>query len=234
MTKRQFAFACLLFATASIIPAIALSALTQDPALHWRTLYTDHFEIHFHDGEKNLAYEVARISESVHKKLSKKFNWSPNSRTQVTLTDRFDFSNGSANPLPRNWMQLIVKAPDSFDSLGEYDNWLELLIIHEYTHVLHLDKADGLPKSLRNVFGRFIPLFPNLLQPPWLIEGIATYEETNGEYGVGRGQNSFYRMMMRMEVKNGIKPLSQVNQPLVSWPMNTSRYLYGVYAMGRI
>ena len=229
MTKRQFAFACLLFATISIFPTVASSALTQDPALNWHTLYTDHFEIHFHDGEKNLAHEVADISEHVHKKLSKTFNWTPKSRTQIVLTDRFDFSNGLAYPMPRNWMQLIVKAPDSFSSLGDYDNWLELLIIHEYTHILHFDKANGIPLALRNVFGRFIFLFPNLIQPPWLIEGLATHEETNYQRNTGRGQNSYYRMLMRLEVENGIKPLRQINQPLVSWPMNTSRYLYGVY-----
>ncbi len=229
MTKRQFAFACLLFATISIFPTVASSALTQDPALNWHTLYTDHFEIHFHDGEKNLAREVADISERVHNRLSKTFNWTPKSRTQVLLTDRFDFSNGLAYPMPRNWMQLIVKAPDSFSSLGDYDNWLELLIIHEYTHILHFDKSSGVPQALRNVFGRFILLFPNLMQPPWLIEGLATHEETDNEHDIGRGQNSYYRMLMRLEVQNGIKPLSQINQPLVSWPMNTSRYLYGVY-----
>ncbi len=229
MTKRQFAFACLLFATTSIFPVSVYSALTQDPALNWHTLYTDHFEIHFHDGEKKLAHEVADISERVHDRLSKTFNWTPKSRTQVVLTDRFDFSNGLAYPMPRNRMQLIVNAPDSFSSLGDYDDWLELLITHEYTHILHFDKASGIPLALRSVFGRFIFLFPNLIQPPWLIEGLATHKETDDEHGVGRGQNSYYRMLMRLEVKNGIKPLSQVNQPLVSWPMNTSRYLYGVY-----
>ena len=229
MTKRQFAFACLLFATTSIIPTIAFSALTQDPSLHWRTLYTDHFEIHFHDGEKTLAHEVAEISERVHQKLIKNFNWIPESRTQVVLTDRFDFSNGFALTIPRNLMRLIVNPPDSFSSLGDYDNWLETLILHEYVHILHLDKANGLPQTLRNVFGRFLFLFPNLLQPPWMIEGLATHEETDNEHGIGRGQNAYFRMLMRIEVENGIKPLNQVNQPMVSWPMNTSRYLYGVY-----
>ena len=126
-------------------------------------------------------------------------------------------------------MRLIVTPPDSFSSLADYTDWLELLIVHEYTHVLHLDKSSGLPKGLRNIFGRFLFLFPNLMQPPWVIEGLATYLETDNTKNIGRGQNSYYRMLMRMEVKNGIKPISQVNQPLVSWPMNTSRYLYGVY-----
>jgi hypothetical protein len=87
MTKRQFAFSCLLLATISIFPTVAFSALTQDPSLQWRTLYTDHFEIHFHDGEKTLAHEVAEISERVHQKLSKTLNWNPEYSPQLDETN---------------------------------------------------------------------------------------------------------------------------------------------------
>ena len=232
MKKHLLVF--LLITATSIVPSIASSALTQDPSLQWRTLTTPHFEIHYHQGEEKIAQEVANISERVHKTLSKTINWEPESRTQVVVTDRFDISNGTAYVIPRNWMNLIVTPPDSFSSLGDYSNWLELLIIHEYTHVLHLDKAHGLPKNLRNIFGRFLFLFPNLMQPPWIIEGLGTYFETDYAHHTGRGQNSYYRMLMRLEVESGVKPLSQVNQPLVSWPMNTSRYLYGVYFMNFI
>ena len=207
----------------------AFSALSQDPSLHWRTLTTTHFEIHFHDGEEALAHEVADISEQVHSRLAAKLNWQPAERTQVVLTDRFDFANGSASPLPRNEMRLLMTPPEASSVLADYDDWLRLLITHEYTHILHLDKRSGLPDSLQSVFGRLLFLFPNLLQPPWFIEGLATYEETDRTRGIGRGQGTGFRGLMRLEVANGIKPLQQVNQPLVSWPMNTVRYLYGVY-----
>ena len=36
-------------------------------------------------------------------------------------------------------------------------------------------------------------------------------------------------MMMREEVRNGIKPVDQVNLPIRQWPMGTTAYLYGVY-----
>ena len=227
MSKRLFLL--LILTTLSAHSTISLSALTQDPVLHWRTLNTKHFEIHFHDNEAKIAREVGDIAERVHTKLSQKYHWSPKNRTQVILSDRFDYSNGSATPFPRNEMRLIVTPPNGASVIGDYDNWLELLITHEYTHIVHLDKADGLPYGLRNLLGRFLFLFPNILQPAWFIEGLATYEETDGTIGVGRGQNTYFRMLMRLEVENGIKPLRQVNQPLVSWPMNTTRYLYGVY-----
>lgn len=205
------------------------AALSQDPSLQWQTLTTEHFEIHFHDDEEALAREVGEISESVHTRLSRKFNWTPRERTQVVLTDRFDYANGSATPMPRNTMRLLVSSPTGNSVISDHDNWLELLIVHEYTHILHLDKASGLPSNLRKVIGRNLFLFPNLLQPPWLIEGLATYEETDNARDIGRGQGTLFRGLMRQEVANGIKPLNQVNQPLVSWPLNTARYLYGVY-----
>lgn len=222
---RHLLFSCLLMSFSSSL----FAALTQDPSLNWQTLYTDHFEIHFHDGEESLAQEVGSISEHVHKKLTKKFNWTPQERTQVILTDRFDYANGSATPIPRNEMRLLVSSPIGNSVISDHDNWLELLITHEYTHILHLDKSSGLPKGLRKIIGRNLFLFPNALQPPWFIEGLATYEETDNARGIGRGQGTLFRGLMRQEVINGIKPIHQVNQPLVSWPLNTVRYLYGVY-----
>jgi Tol biopolymer transport system component len=219
----------LLLCSMATFSTTAMAALSQDPALHWRTLYTTHFAIHFHAGEESLAQEVATIAERVHTRLSATFAWQPRERTQVMLTDRVDVSNGSASPLPRNEMWLIVTPPDGSSVIGDYDNWLELLITHEYTHILQLDKVGGLPQGLHKVFGRQLFLFPNLLQPAWLIEGLATHQETDKIRGIGRGQSAWFRMLMRLEVAHAIKPLRQVNQPLVSWPTGHVRYLYGAY-----
>ncbi|VAW96646.1 hypothetical protein MNBD_GAMMA19-1677, partial [hydrothermal vent metagenome] len=220
---------CLFLIVAGTSPNIVLAALTQDPSLNWQTLYTKHFEIHFHDGEEPLARKVGSIAESVHTKLTRKFNWTPHEPTQIILSDRFDFANGSATPIPRNEMRLLVTPPSGNSAVSDHNNWLELLIIHEYTHILQLEKVSGFPATLRKLFGRNTFLFPNMLQPPWLIEGLATYEETDKTRGIGRGQSTMFRGLMRQEIINGIKPIRQINQPLNSWPLNTVRYLYGVY-----
>ncbi|WP_455211636.1 hypothetical protein [Kaarinaea lacus] len=195
---------------------------------------TPHFLIHYHDGEAELAKELATIAEKTHSLLNQYIEWNPLSPTQVILTDRMDFSNGWATPLPRNTMTIIVSPPDEINTLEDYDNWLELVFIHEYTHILHLDKVFGAPGVLRKIFGRYDLFFPNAFQPAWILEGIATYIETDDIKHIGRGQNTSFKTLMRMDVEHGIKPVHQVNQPMVSWPAGTTRYLYGVYFMNFI
>ncbi len=219
---------CLLLLSAFLASPLQ-AALTHDPDLQWKTLTSAHFEIHFHGDEEALAHEVATIAERTHDRLTRRLNWRPAQRTQLILTDRFDFFNGSTTPLPRNTMTIIVTPPRSDSVVNDYNDWLDTLITHEYIHILHLDKRAGLPAGLQKAFGRMLLLFPNMLQPPWFIEGLATYHETDNDSHIGRGQNTQFRMLMRMESEYGIKPVRQVNQPLESWPMNTVRYLYGVY-----
>ena len=68
----------------------AQAALSQDPSLNWKTLTTEHFEIHFHDDEEVLAKKIGAICEQVHTRLTKELNWTPIKATQVIVTDRYD------------------------------------------------------------------------------------------------------------------------------------------------
>ncbi|MDX8388319.1 MAG: hypothetical protein R8M46_07290 [Ghiorsea sp.] len=200
-----------------------------DSDLDWVTAESTHFRIHYHDDEGQLAEKSLTIAESVYQRLTPVFDWLPKEKTEIVLSDETDLSNGFAMPIPSNRMTLYVSQPRQVSSLEDHNGWLETLILHEFVHILHLDKASGSAESMRDVFGRFVLLFPNMFMPPWMHEGLATYYETDKQAGIGRGQSSYFEMMMRMEVASGIKPLRQINQPVVSWPLGTSRYLYGVY-----
>src|SRR6185503_12744605 len=79
-----------------------------------------------------------------------------------------------------------------------------------------------------HVFGRNEYLFPGVFQPTLLLEGLAVYDETDADAGVGRGQSSLYAMYMRAEVEQGVRPWSQVSMAGVTeWPGGTLPYLYG-------
>jgi len=219
------------FATTQLVSA----AVLHDYTLDWFTLESKHFRCHYHTGEEKLARKSLAIAENVHNELSLMMDWVPEDKTDIILTDEYDVSNGWATPFPSNRTGIFLSGPDSVESLEDISDWLETVIKHEYLHILHLDKATGAASYMRKIFGRaayifpFFSAFPNAYQPAWIIEGIATYIETDNRRGVGRGQSSYFDMMMRMEALNKFKSLAHINVPSVTeWPMNTTRYLYGV------
>ena len=207
--------------------------LYHDSNLDWETIETRHFYIHFHDGAEQVARDFIPIANKVHDEVTGYLSWVPEDKVHIVLTDEFDLSNGYATVFPRNNTHIFLSAPDELNSLEDHNGWLELVFLHEYIHIVHLDKASGAPLFLRKIFGReglFFPtVFPNAYQPAWFIEGIATYGETDRKLGIGRGQSTYYDMLMRGEVMGGLKELRRINQPIGSWPAGTTRYLYGVH-----
>ncbi len=201
-----------------------------DPALQWRTISSEHFDIHYPKSREAVARRALNVAEVVQKDLGKRLGWTPEHRTQIVLSDETDFPNGWSTPLPFNHEMIFPIPADDTDALADFDDWLKLLITHEYTHTLHLDMAGGIPRALRNVFGREVLLFPNIFQPSWMIEGLAVYMETDPKVGVGRGQSTYYDMLMRMEVEGGLKPFDEVSMSGVAeWPAGQIPYLYGAY-----
>ena len=200
-----------------------------DPALDWKTIESEHLYVHFADGNKALAERALVIAELAHQRLTKQFSWTPKEKSHIILSDETDQPNGFASPIFFNFTVIFVAPPSSVNTLEDFDDWFDTIITHEYTHIIHLDKSAGSPEYLRNIFGRFLFLFPNVFQPSWVTEGLATYEETDIERGIGRGQSTLFASMMREEVANGLQPISHVNLPVSTWPAGTTRYLYGVY-----
>ena len=205
----------------------AHAAVAYDNQNNWYTLRSKRFTVHFHDGLEDSARRFLALAERVHDRVSDFIGWKVD-RLDIVLSDGSDIPNGYTTPLT-NRIVLFLAPADEFSSLEDYNNWLELVFTHEYLHALHLARGDGGVEELRALFGSFFLLFPNVFQPLWLIEGLATYMETDEVLGVGRGQSSYYEMLMRVEVANGLKPLAQLNQATSEWPVGDIPYLYGVY-----
>ncbi|MDH5444793.1 MAG: hypothetical protein OEY52_04500 [Gammaproteobacteria bacterium] len=217
-----------------ILPLLLFVSSLQAATLHnasydWFTLESENFYLTYHEGLEEIARDTLSLAEQIHKRLSKRLKWDPVYKTHVVLTDEYDFSNGFAIPFPNLFTTLFITPPDDLITLEDHAGWIETVLTHEYAHILHLDKVEGMPDGVRSVFGRHPLGFPNILQPRWLIEGYATFIETDRERGIGRGQSSLYEGMMRAELLGEFKPLKMVNQPMASWPMGTSWYMYGVF-----
>src|SRR3989442_7369635 len=133
-----------LHAGAAVLLAWGLRAEAQfvDPSLRWRTLDTEHFSVHFAERTLAQAQTVAEVAESVYPRVTGWLKWEPESRTQIVVLDSLDFSNGYASPYPFNFIGIILSPPDEGELLQNRE-WLELVLTHEFTHIVHLDQARG-------------------------------------------------------------------------------------------
>jgi hypothetical protein len=197
-----------------------------DARLSWRTMETEHFRVHYHNGLEAIAPRAAEIAEEAHRQLAPALLWQPADKTELVLADVSDLPNGMATPFPYNRIVIYLTPPleQPFSLTGQED-WLRLVIVHEYTHILHLDAAHRLPAWLRRILGRVY--FPNAFQPQWLIEGLATYQETALTDG-GRGRASYTDMVLRMAILDGPFPtLAQASVFQDRWPAGEVPYLFG-------
>lgn len=201
----------------------------QDPRLQWQTLQTPHFNIHFYQDMEPVARRVAEISEGVAARLSGPLGWTPSARTEIVLSDVSDDANGSATAIPFNTVRLFLTAPDDLSPLSQHEDWLTTLIIHEYTHVLHTDNVSGLPAIVNALLGK--QWAPNHIQARFILEGIATYEESLRTRG-GRLRSSIWDMQLRADALEGrLVSLDQLASGPNRWPHGNIWYLYGSYLM---
>ncbi|MBI3755881.1 MAG: peptidase S9, partial [Deltaproteobacteria bacterium] len=119
----------LLFLLFTLQAAISYAA-NIDTSFKFSTIETGHFSIHFHQGLEDVAQRAASIAEDVHAMLVKEFQWEPREKTQVVLIDDSDFTNGQADVLPYNTIYIQIAPPSIDMTIGEYEDWLKILIIH--------------------------------------------------------------------------------------------------------
>lgn len=211
-----------------------------DMSLDWKTIETEHFNIHYHAAEQDTADLMVVIAEDVHKSLTAKLGWTPLCKTELVINNNLDTINGYAWIGPYNRIY-IYAYPNLHPSTGliTHEEYLWGLLLHEYAHILHLTRVNGLPEDMQSLFG--VPYPPNFISqwltvpeafsPLWFIEGFAVYQESKYHGKSGRGNSSAYPMHMRMEVNKGIKYVDQLNLTQSNrWPIGRM-YLYGYYFM---
>jgi len=227
MRARWLALAC-----ATWVGSWAGQARAGDPYLEWYTVKTPHFRVHYHGGLEDIAQRTASSAESVYQRLVPELGWVPRQVTEIVVTDDTDAANGSATPLPYNAMYLFATAPDDMSALADYDNWINELVTHEFTHILQLDNTSGLPAVGNAILGKTYA--QNQYQPRWIKEGLAVVMETAHTSG-GRLRSSQFDMYLRADVLDQrLARLDQMSNPARRWPGGNLWYLYGANFIGWI
>ncbi|MET0553095.1 MAG: hypothetical protein ABW221_08660 [Vicinamibacteria bacterium] len=227
MSARSARLTALCLLTALLVAwAGAASAASFPPHLRFRSIATERVTIHYHQGLEALARDAAALATEILERHEARYHTRVG-RLQLVLADVEDDPNGFATPLPYPLVNVRAVAPRGADDFGNYDDWLRLVLTHELAHVVHLDQAHGLVRFGRKVLGRAPYLFPNVTTPGWMIEGLATYEETEGT-AFGRGRNPDVRMIRRMASLAGdFLHEDEAVLALDRWPSGSGLYLFG-------
>jgi len=187
------------------------------PELEWYTITTEHFFVHYHQGEERSARVVAKIADEIYGPITSLYNHEPDQKVSLILKDYDDFSNGAAY-FYDNKIEIWVPALD-FELRGTA-NWLRNVVTHEFTHIVQIQTAMK--------FGRRVPGFylqwlgyeaerrpdvlngypnvivsypiPGAIVPAWFAEGVAQYNRPELRYD---SWDSHRDMILRMYALDG-------------------------------
>ena len=210
--------------------ALPTSAQRVPPDEDWRQFSTQHFVVTYPAPLDDVAQRAAAMAERAYGQLADRFVDTPGTPIQLLLTDHADIANGFATPIPYNQVTIFTRPPVDGGSISYFDDWLEMVITHELVHTFQLDMTGTLGKVVRTVLGRLPtawPVFPSGAAPTWLLEGLATYYESELT-GAGRVKGTWQEMVMRASaLANEFGSVAQVSGNSPVWPAGNRAYVYG-------
>lgn len=205
--------------------ASPLMAASLPPRFRFKTLEAPRVKVHFHSEVERPARRVMALVLEVLPRLEARYGVRVPT-LHVVVHDASDSPNGLATAFPYPYVEIRTASPGGGDS-GPHESWLRTVVTHELTHIVHIEQAGGLYRAGRRIFGRAPFLFPNALQPPWFIEGLAVREETRGS-AFGRGRHAFTKMVVDEAARQGqLARIDQATLGLDDWPFGNAAYLFG-------
>jgi hypothetical protein len=194
------------FRTIALLLFAATAAFAQAPSAEWRTMRTAHFRIHYPREYEAWTTAMASKIESVRDAVVGAVGFDPPQTTDVVVENPRAEANGMTITLldtPR--IVLWTEAPEPESSIGEFREWIDLLTIHEMTHLIHLLRPSRNPLQ-RIAEKLFVPVSPIALSAPrWVLEGYATVIEGRLT-GSGRPNGAFRAAVLRKWAASGRMP----------------------------
>lgn len=217
-----------------LLIAVSTPAAAQlAPDLHYKTISTAHFRVTFADSLENVARRAAGSAERAYAALSRELQ-SPRGTIDIVVADNLDISNGYATPTPSNRIVIYARPSIDIGSLRFVDDWVDMVVTHELTHIFHLDRTRGIWKLGQWIFGRNPFLFPNTYGPSWLTEGIAVHYESKLT-GAGRELGTDFDALVRANENAGQTPSAhELSSATPFYPLGNFAYAYGNELVERV
>lgn len=173
----------------------------------WRTIETNHFAFHYPSELEAWTRDVAARADAIDSAVAAVVGYAPVRKTNVVVDDPYATANGSAWPfLDRPIINLWASPPDPREDIGEYRDWGEMLVSHEFGHIAHLTRPSRNPLERRLWEALPVDLGPIALRAPrWVIEGYATYVEGRVT-GSGRPHGAWRAAFLRQWALEGALP----------------------------
>lgn len=156
----------------------------EDPGrLKWRQISTMNFQLIYPENFEEQAQKLANYFEKVYKYGGNSLNHNPRKISVIFHTQTVK-SNGLVGWAPR---RMEIFTPPHQAIYGQ--DWLEQLAIHEFRHVVQIDKIHSqLPWIVKLILGEHgSALITGAYLPFWFLEGDAVVTETAlSNFGRGR------------------------------------------------
>ncbi len=163
------------------IPSVANEQIVEH--LDWQTFETENFRIHFTPEYKEWGISAANELERIRTLIQQQQGRVLADKADVIVFDPLNQSNGSAAPFSNKPLMRLYTTPALSDSrISSNSSWQQLLLLHEYVHLVHL--AQPYRNPLRNWTSRLWDLWdishfdPKNAPPQWVTEGYATLLES--------------------------------------------------------
>lgn len=196
----------------------------------WLTIVSPHFRVHHTKSLETYARAVTQAFEHALPELEKRMRWKAPAPVDVIVQDPTDLANGLTMNFPNNAIELFASPFGADTALSFYENWANEIAVHELTHMVANDTTLGFYQTLRSIFGSWVK--PNGIQPTWLSEGLAVYEETSLT-PAGRGRSPLTEALLREAVLSrrlnspDYASLDRFNDGVPWWPAGNTQYLLG-------
>ena len=224
---RIVSLVCTVITAFALFPGASIAQIGQHnhPELTWDTIETEHFKIHYHNGEYRTPRIIAKILEEVYDPVTSAYKFEPDGIIDVVVRDHDDYSNGAAY-FYNNQIEIWASSLDFL--LRGTSNWLRNVITHEFTHMIQVQTARKLPRRIPALYVQYFGYenerrtdvltgFPNRIvsypiagtvMPSWFAEGAAQYQTMREGY---EAWDSHRDMILRTRaLNNGVYSLSEM------------------------